>query len=89
MSTEHIMLMTMCQIAECIAVPKEAIVGFLENLDSTTSTGHLEQTSTLFAIFQQPQGVQCCWKIAKKRNHIAKFGCGNGAILVILFKKMG
>ena len=79
----------MCQIAECIAVPKEAIVGFLENLDSTTSTGHLEQTSTLFAIFQQPQGVQCCWKIAKKRNHIAKFGCGNGAILVILFKKMG
>ena len=62
---------------------------FLENLDSTVSTGHLEQTSTLFAIFQQPQGVQGCWKIAQKRNHIAKFGCGNGAILVILFKKTG
>ena len=41
------------------------------------------------AIFQQPQGVQCCWKSGKKRNHIAKFGCGSGAILVILFKKMG
>ena len=62
---------------------------FLENLDSTVSTGHLEQTSTLFAIFQQGQGVQGCWKIVKKRNHIAKFGCGNGAILVILFKKTG
>ena len=62
---------------------------FLENLDSTASTGHMEQKSTLFAIFHQAQGVQGWWKIAKKRNHIAKFGCGSGAILVILFKKMG
>ena len=62
---------------------------FLENLDSTASTGHLEQKSTLFAIFHQAQGVQGWWKIAKKRNHIAKFGCGSGAILVILFKKIG
>ena len=62
---------------------------FLENLDSTASTGHLEQKSTLFAIFHQAQGVQGWWKIAKKRNHIAKIGCGSGAILVILFKKTG
>merc|ERR1712208_134172 len=28
-------------------------------------------------------------KIVKNRSHIAKFGCGSGAILVILFKKIG
>ena len=61
---------------------------FLENLDSTVSTGQLEQKITLFAIFHQGPGVQGWWKIVKNQSHLAKFGCGNGAILVILFKKM-
>ena len=60
-----------------------------ENLDSTASTGQLEQKMTLFAIFQDATGGTDPWKIVKNRSHIAKFGCGNGAILVILFKKTG
>ena len=61
---------------------------FLENLDSTVSTGQLEQKITLFAIFQDVSCGQLSWKIVKNQSHLAKFGCGNGAILVILFKKM-
>ena len=60
-----------------------------ENLDSTASTGQLEQKITLFAIFQYDSCGQSYWKIVKNRSHIAKFGCGSGAILVILFKKIG
>ena len=44
---------------------------------------------TLFAIFQDDSCGQSSWKIVKNRSHIAKFGCGSGAILVILFKKIG
>lgn len=62
---------------------------FSENLDSTVSTGQLEQKMTLFAIFQDDSCGQSSWKIVKNRSHIAKFGCGSGAILVILFKKIG
>ena len=61
----------------------------LENLDSTVSTDHLDQKKWVFAIFQHNKYTKECWKIAKNQNHLAKFGCGNGAILVILFKKIG
>ena len=44
---------------------------------------------TLFAIFQDVTGGTDTRKIVKNRSHIAKFGCGSGAILVILFKKIG
>ena len=33
--------------------------------------------------------VQIPGKLSKIESHIAKFGCGSGAILVILFKKIG
>ena len=62
---------------------------FSENLDSTISTGHLEQKKWFFAIFHKQQHTQSLWKIVKNRSHLAKFGCGSGAILVILFKKIG
>ncbi len=62
---------------------------FSENLDSTASTGQLEQKITLFAIFPYDSCGQSYGKIVKNRSHIAKFGCGSGAILVILFKKIG
>ena len=62
---------------------------FSENLDSTASTGQLEQKMTLFAIFRDVTGGTDTRKIVKNRSHIAKFGCGSGAILVILFKKIG
>ena len=61
---------------------------FLENLGSTVSTGQLEQKMTLFAIFQNIPGGTDDRKIVKNQSHLAKFGCGNGAILVILFKKI-
>ena len=61
---------------------------FLENLDSTVSTGQLEQKMTRFAIFRDVPGGTDTRKIVKNQSHLAKFGCGNGAILVILFKKM-
>ena len=43
---------------------------------------------TLLRIFQLFSDTQNSWKIVKNQSHLAKFGCGNGAILVILFKKM-
>jgi len=55
----------------------------LENLDSTVSTDHLDQKKWVFAIFQHNKYTKECWKIAKNQSHLAKFGCGNGAILVI------
>ena len=61
---------------------------FSENLDSTVSTGQLEQKMTLLRIFQLFSDTQNSWKIVKNQSHLAKFGCGNGAILVILFKKI-
>ena len=36
-----------------------------------------------FAIFHKHQHTQGLWKIVKNQSHLAKFGCGNGAILVI------
>jgi len=62
---------------------------FSENLDSTASTGQLEKKMTLFAIFRDATGGTDTRKIVQNRSHIAKFGCGSGAILVILFKKIG
>ena len=44
---------------------------------------------TLLRIFQLFSDTQNSWKIVKNQSHLAKFGCGNGAILVILFKKIG
>ena len=44
---------------------------------------------TRFAIFRDVTGGTDTRKIVKNRSHLAKFGCGNGAILVILFKKIG
>ena len=38
---------------------------FSENLDSTVSTGQLEQKMTLFAIFHNDSCGQSLWKIAK------------------------
>ena len=38
---------------------------FLENLDSTVSTGQLEQKMTFLAIFQLFSDTQNSWKIAK------------------------
>ena len=61
---------------------------FLENLDSTVSTGQLEPKMTLLRIFQLFSDTQNSWKIVKNQSHLAKFGCVSGAILVILFKKM-
>merc|ERR1712001_798665 len=62
---------------------------FLENLDSTVSTGQLEQKMTLFAIFQDDSCGQSSWKIAKTVIFLLQLASGNGAILVILFKKIG
>ena len=61
---------------------------FLENLDSTVSTGQLEPKMTLLRIFQLFSDTQNSWKIVKNQSHLAKFGCVRGGILVILFKKM-
>ena len=44
---------------------------------------------TRFAIFRDVTGGTDTRKIVKNQSHIEKFGCGNGAILVILFKKIG
>ena len=40
-------------------------------------TGHPVQFFGGFAIFHTPWDIQGVWKIAKKHNHIAKFGCVN------------
>ena len=61
--------------------------GGWENLDSTVSTGQLEQKMTLFAIFRDIPGGTDDRKIVKNQSHLAKFGCGNGAILVKLKKE--
>ena len=61
---------------------------FSENLDSTASTGQLEQKITLFAIFQDDSCGQSSWKIVKNRSHIAKFGCGSVRKFAYFFQKM-
>ena len=47
-----------------------------ENLDSTASTGQLEQKMTLFAIFRDVTGGTDTRKIVNNRSHIAK-GAGS------------
>jgi len=49
------------------------------------SRAHLVQFDGGFAIFHTSQGTQEVWKIAKKPNHLAKFGCGSGNILKYFF----
>ena len=53
------------------------------------SRAHLVQFDGGFAIFHTSQGTQEVWKIAKKPNHLAKFGCGSGNILKYFFQKIG
>ena len=55
---------------------------FLENLDSTVSTGHPEQKNIIFRIFPRTKLVIIHGKIAKKQSHLAKFGCVSGAISI-------
>ena len=43
----------------------------------------MEQNIILFAIFRDVPGGTDTRKIVKNQSHLAKFGCGNGAILVI------
>ena len=55
---------------------------FLENLDSTASTGHPESKNIIFRIFPRTKLVVIHGKIAKNQSHLAKFGCVNGAISI-------
>ena len=41
-----------------------------------------------FAIFQEPQGTQGVWKIAKKHNPLVKFGCATLTVKLDFFQKM-
>ena len=43
----------------------------------------MEQNIILFAIFRDVPGGTDTRKIVENQSHLAKFGCGNGAILVI------
>ena len=55
---------------------------FLENLDSTVSTGHLEQTSTLFGIFHQGQGVQGSYRLGRGGGLTELYSVGVPPIVV-------
>ena len=53
---------------------------FQEKNYTIVSTDHLVQFLNGFAIFHTCQGTHEVWKIAKKPNHIVKFGCGNDCV---------
>ena len=61
---------------------------FQEKNYTTVSTDHLVQFLNGFAIFHTCQGTHEVWKIAKKPNHIVKFGCGNGCVKLYFFQKI-
>ena len=58
---------------------------FQEKNYTTVSTDHLVQFLNGFAIFHTCQGTHEVWKIAKKPNHIVKFGCGNDCVKLYFF----
>ena len=45
------------------------------------------QFDEVLAIFHTPQGTQGVWKIAKKPNHIVKFGCVNNCANAYFFSE--
>ena len=55
---------------------------------STISTDRLEQNSEDVGVFHTSTYTMDVWKTPKIESCYTIFGCGNGAILVILFKKM-
>ena len=61
---------------------------FQENFHTIGSTDHQVQLLNGFAIFHKAQHTQGLWKIAKKPNHIVKFGCGNDCVKLYFFQKM-
>ena len=61
---------------------------FSEKIYSTISTDRLEQNSEDVGFFHAPTYTVDAWKNPKIESCYTIFGCGNGAILVILFKKM-
>ena len=61
---------------------------FEKKIHTKTSTDNWVQFDEVLAIFHTPQGTQGVWKIAKKPNHIVKFGCGNGCVKLYFFQKI-
>ena len=61
---------------------------FSEKIYSTISTDRLEQNSEDVGFFHAPTYTVDAWKNPKIESCYTIFGCGNGAILVILFKKI-
>merc|ERR1711963_1148512 len=61
---------------------------FSKKFYSTISTDRLEQNSEDVGFFHASTYTVDAWKIPKIESRYTIFGCGNGAILVILFKKM-
>ena len=59
---------------------------FEKKIPLKISTAHLVQFDEVLAIFHTPQGTQGVWKIAKKPNHRAKFGCGSLRINLYFFQ---
>ena len=62
--------------------------GFRTKFIHFVSTDHQVQFLNGFTIFHKPKHTQGLWKIAKKPNHIVKFGCGNGCVKLYFFQKM-
>ena len=50
---------------------------FEKKIHTKTSTDYWVKFDEVLAIFHTPQGTQGVWKIAKKPNHLVKFGCGS------------
>ena len=61
---------------------------FQEKNYTIVSTDHQVQLLNGFAIFHKAQHTHGLWKIAKKPNHIVKFGCGNDCVKLYFFQKM-
>ena len=61
---------------------------FSKKIYSTISTDRLEQNSEDVGVFHTSTYTMDVWKTPKIESCYTIFGCGNGAILVILFKKM-
>merc|ERR1712020_48332 len=60
---------------------------FEKKIHTKTSTDYWVQFDEVLAIFHTPQGTQGVWKIAKKPNHIVKFGCGSLRINLYFFSE--
>ena len=53
------------------------------------SPDHQVQFWNGFGFFHKPKHTQGLWKIAKKPNHIVKFGCGSVTRIAQFFQKIG